>query len=219
MELAKLTFRELDERLDALPQHPCVSTQVSKRTQWAYVIGLSAWAGGILAAKLFPTNALYTVAIALTMLITEIVVLGVAIIPKRPWKMPGFQSERREYAEQLDHEMPGHLPLVEWLSRFPREQLETLADYATLRHERMKDKLPLPTGSIEKLGALPVLIALFIQLKDLRWPPQASLPEVILCFALATCYWMSLLQLNLRFRVQLHEALLSSALAVAEPRL
>jgi hypothetical protein len=76
----------------------------------------------------------------------------------------------------------------------------------------MKEKLPMLTGSIEKLGALPVVIALCLQFKDTSWPPHPSWVEIFLIFVLAFGYWLSVTQISVRLRLQLYETLLGKAL-------
>ena len=68
------------------------------------------------------------------------------------------------------------------------------------------------TGSIEKLGALPVVIALYLQFKDMHWPPHPSWVEIFLIFVLAFGYWLSMTQISVRLRLQLYETLLGKAL-------
>lgn len=68
------------------------------------------------------------------------------------------------------------------------------------------------TGSIEKLGALPVVIALYLQFKDRHWPPHPGGVEIFLIFVLAFGYWLSLTQISTRLRLQLYETLLRKAL-------
>jgi hypothetical protein len=69
------------------------------------------------------------------------------------------------------------------------------------------------TGSIEKLGALPLFIALYIQFKDLHWPPHPSWGEILLMFVLVFVYCACWLQINVRLRLQLYDILLKKALA------
>ncbi|WP_143109347.1 hypothetical protein [Dyella sp. OK004] len=218
MEQTELTFKTLNDRIDALPERPGASLQLSRKTKLAYAIGLVAMALGLLATKLLPSNQLYTVVIAFVMLVIELISFAIAIIPQLPLRMPGFQRERREYAEELDFDMPHHLGLVQWLSNFSPEELQRLADYANYRHERMKEKLPLLTGSLEKLGILPVVIALYIQFKGMHWPPQPSWPEIVFSGVLIFCYWACMLQVSVRLRVQLFEILLKKAATKAELR-
>jgi hypothetical protein len=86
-----------------------------------------------------------------------------------------------------------------------------MAHYASQRHESLKDKHPLISGGMEKLGALPVAAVLFLQFKDLHWPPQPTWPEFILGMAIVGLYWGSLLLVSVRFRAQLFALLLSQA--------
>ena len=211
METAKLTFKELNERIDALPDHPGVSLAPNKRTLWGYLIGFGAGFLAMISAKLLP-NSLPMLIFISALVVVEIVALVIATISNRPWKINGIGAERREYAEQLDFDMPYHVELVARLREFPNAQLNAMADYAAHRHERLKEKLPLMTGSLEKLGMLPVVVALYLQFKDMHWPPQPTWMEIILGFMLVYGYWTSLLLVGLRFRMQLYEILLRQAL-------
>lgn len=74
------------------------------------------------------------------------------------------------------------------------------------------EKLPMLTGNIEKLGALPVVIALCLQFKDTHWPPHPSWLQIGLISALVFGYWLSVLQIGIRLRLQLYEMSLSKAL-------
>jgi len=211
METAKLTFTELNQRIEALPDHPSLSIAPTKRQQWGYIIGFGAGFVGVIGIKLLP-NAFPTVVFGIVMVAIEIIALGIAAIPPRPWKLPGFVSERREFADQLDFDMHHYDELIGWLCKYPKEQLEAMAKYSTDRHEHLKDKHPLITGSLDKLGALPVVAALYLQFKDLHWPPHPTWPEFFLGVVLVGLYWGGLLLVSVRFRAQTFEILLKRAL-------
>jgi hypothetical protein len=83
--------------------------------------------------------------------------------------------------------------------------------------DRFRTKLPLLTGSLEKLGFLPLATALFLQFKDLNWPANASWPQIFLIGALMFVYWLSMLQAGVRLRLELYDMLLKSALPTDEP--
>jgi len=121
-------------------------------------------------------------------------------------------AERREFAETLDFDMPHHDGLIAWLCTFPRERLEAMSAFASHRTMRMQSKLPLLTGNLDKLGALPVFAAPIIQFKDMHWPPQPSWSEVTLFGALMFVYGLTLLQVGARLRVELYDVLLKKAL-------
>ncbi|MBB5358251.1 hypothetical protein HDE76_001457 [Rhodanobacter sp. ANJX3] len=212
MESPTLTFSALDAQIQALPESPSDNTIFPKKAKW----GLSAAAFGaligLLSVKLLPNHATTVVIayISLTVEMAGVLVAGISLIPT---KWPTFANERRDFAEQLDFDLPHHLALVEWLRAFPLDERETLSEFVSYRHERMKEKLPMLTGSIEKLGALPIVVALYLQFKDMQWPPHPGWIEIFLIFALIFGYWLSVRQINIRLRLQLYETLLSKAIA------
>lgn len=65
---------------------------------------------------------------------------------------------------------------------------------------------------MDKLGALPIAIALFLQFKSFRWPPDISWPEFFLGLVLAWMYWNCLLSIGLQFRAQAFQILLKRAM-------
>lgn len=211
MESAALTFAALNARIDALPDHESPAIAPTKREKWGFILGFGAGFIGLAAGKFFP-NSMITVYFTATMLLFEIAALAIALAPRRPWRIPGFASERRDFAAQLDFDQGHHEDLVRWLATFPRDRLQAMAEYAEHRHERLAGKYPLLAGGLEKLGALPVLVALYLQFKDLHWPPHPTWFELILGGALIFLYWSSLLLASLRFRVQLFGNLLRRAL-------
>lgn len=213
MESPKLTFAALNARIDALPEFPGDAAIFPKKAKW----GLAAAAAGalfaLLCVKLFPNNAIYTTSLGSLGVVVEFVGVVVAAASQIPKKWPTFANERRDFAERLDFDLPPHLELVDWLRSFPLDQRERLSDFVSYRHARMKERLPMLTGSIERLGALPIVIALYLQFKDMQWPPHPGWMEVFLIFALVLGYWLSVLQISVRLRLQLYETLLSKALA------
>jgi hypothetical protein len=212
MESPKLTFAALNSRIDALPEYPPNQTIFPKKAQWGFAMGAIGGLFALLCVKLLPGNAIYTAVLVAIGVAVETAGVILAAISKIPKKWPTFANERRDFAEELDFDLPHHLALVEWLRTFPLDQRETLGEFVSYRHERMKEKLPMLTGSIEKLGALPIVIALYLQFKDMHWPPHPSWLEIFLIFVLAFGYWLSVTQISVRLRLQLYETLLRKAL-------
>jgi hypothetical protein len=213
MESPRLTFAALDARIEALPESPKDKAIFPKKAKWGFAAAAVGALFGLLCVKLLPGNAIYTAVLAYIGLAIEIIGAVVAAISQIPKRWPTFANERRDSAEELDFDMPYHLALVEWLRSFPLDQRQTLSEFVSYRHERMKEKLPMLTGGIEKLGALPIVIALYLQFKDMHWPPHPSWVEIVLIFVLVLGYWLSVLQISVRLRLQLYEMLLRKALA------
>jgi hypothetical protein len=212
MESPKLTFAALDAKIEELPAFPLDTAAFPKKAKWGLFAAAAGALFGLLSVKLLPGNAIYTLVLAYTGLAVEIAGAVIAAISQIPKRWPTFANERRDFAEQLDFDLPHHLALVEWLRTFPFDQRETLSKFISYRHERMKERLPLLTGSIEKLGILPIVIALYLQFKDMHWPPHPSWVEIFLIFVLVFGYWLSLTQINVRLRLQLYETLIGKAL-------
>ena len=212
MVQAPLTFTALNVQIDAMPVHPSYDTTLSKQARWGSAMAGAGLALSLLCVKLLPEHQRYTVVFVGLFVALEIIGIVMAVLSGLPRRWPSIANERRQFAELLDYDLPYQLQLIEWLQGFPRARLETLSEYAEQRHQRMQEKLPLFTGSIEKLGLLPVAIALYVQFKDLRWPPQPSWPEILLIFILVFAYAASLLLVSIRLRLQLYGVLLKKAL-------
>jgi len=212
MEPMKLTFEALDAKIEASPQSTSAKAVFPKKAKWGYSAAAVGALFGFLCVELLPSKAIYTLVLASIGLVVEIAGVVVAGISQMPKTWPTFASERRDFARQLDFDLPHHLALVEWLRTFPLDQREALSEFVSYRHERMQEKLPMLTGSIEKIGALPIVIALYLQFKDMQWPPHPSRVEVLLIFALVFGYWLSVMQISVRLRLQLYDKLLSKSL-------
>lgn len=124
-----------------------------------------------------------------------------------------FSHQRREFAEMLDFDMPHHENLIAWLRSFSRERLQAMSDFSAFRVERYRSKMPILTGGMEKLGALSILVALVIQFKDMQWPPHPTLWQIVLFALLPFFYWLCMLTVTQRLRLELYDMLLKKALA------
>lgn len=214
MESPTLTFAALDARIEALPEFPPDKALFPRRAQWGYAAAAAGALFALLCIKLLPAGTIYTAVLVYIGVAVEAagaVIVGIPLIPK---KWPTFARERRDFSEQLDFDLPHHLALVEWLRTFPRDQRETLSEFISYRHERMKERLPMLTGNLERLGALPIVIALYLQFRNLHWPPHPSWMEIFLIVVLVLAYLLSVTQVSVRLRLQLYETLLRKALQI-----
>lgn len=214
MDKADLTFAALNERIDALPEHESLVVAPTRRQRLGYIIGFGAAFLCVLTVKVLPASQTLEY-FSFAMLAIEIVALVMAV-PRRPWVLPSFAAWRREFADRMDFDLREHEKLIAWLRGFPKDRLDAMARFATHRNEQLKERYPLLSGSIEKLGALPVVAALYLQFKELSWPPQMTWIEFILGTALVVLYWASLAVASARRRAQLFEMLLKRAIATED---
>lgn len=210
MDPQSLTFSSLDARIEALPEHPSYSLFSGGRVGCACGLAMAAGVSALLLIKVFPASQLAAVA-AVALMVVEIGAFAVALTATLPTLRPA--RERREFAEVLDHDLPHYQTLVAWIGEHSSEQRQAMAAFASHCLERFRSKLPLLTGSMESLGVLPLLGALYLQFKDMHWPPHPSWSEIFLISGLMLFYWLSLLQIGVRWRLELYDALLKKSLA------
>ncbi|WP_343818600.1 hypothetical protein ISN75_15050 [Dyella marensis] len=213
---AELTFKALNERIDQLPEHPSVAVGFSTKEKYGYATALLAIACYFLSIKALPDGRWYTLAIAASFVVVEVVAVAFAIASSWPLHLPSFKEERTEYAEQLDYDFGHYRDLIAWIVQFPRDEIAELADYAEMRQERFREKQPLLVGGVEKLGILPILIAIAAQFKGVHWPPDISWPEIVIYLVLAWFYWLCLINIGTRHRGRSLEIALKRALAVKD---
>ncbi|NII72997.1 hypothetical protein FHW84_001566 [Dyella sp. SG562] len=212
---AELTFKALNERIDAIPEHPSVAMGFSTKEKYGYAASLLAFALSLLFAKVLP-DSLYTLILACFLLFVELIAIAVVLVPKWPPRFPGLRSERIEYAEQLDGDFQHYEVLTAWVAQFPRDQIADMADYAEMRQERFREKQPLLVGGVEKLGALPVIIAIAAQFRAMHWPPEISWQETVAYLVIAWLYWLCLISIGTRHRGRFLEIALKRALAIKD---
>nr|WP_231892740.1 hypothetical protein [Xanthomonas fragariae] len=173
--------------------------------RWSLAIGLIGAGVGILSGTLLDGKT--GVYLAVFGLVTELTgfLVSAALTVKREW--PGFCRPYVEHAEQMEQEFHQYQSIVAALRRFPLEQRRRREAFMRDRRTNMHDRLGLFTGGMEKLGFMPVLLALYLQLKDWRlgdWTvlSKITLMQGVLAFTLLFAFAMSLHLIRLRMRLQ-----------------
>ncbi|PPU76050.1 hypothetical protein XcuCFBP2542_11675 [Xanthomonas cucurbitae] len=195
-------------------------TQVTEQSRagpverWSLAIGLIGAGVGILAGVLLDGKA--GSYLAVFGLVTELTgfLISAALTVKREWR--GFRRPYADHAEQMEREFHQYQSIVAALRRFPLEQRRRREAFMRDRRSNMHDRLGLFTGGMEKLGFMPVLLALYLQLKDWRWGGWTVLSKItliqgVLAFSLLFAFATSWHLIRLRMRVQSYEQLLVEA--------
>lgn len=127
-----------------------------------------------------------------------------------------FRHFRRGFIEQFDHDVAQFRNLVAWLASYPRDVIETQARYATMGYERLGNRLVMMLGGIERLGLLPLLLSLFVVLRNWR-DLLASPPWLAFLAIMAAVLWgIGWTAAVFRRRLQLYVFLLDEALVEKE---
>lgn len=182
--------------------------------RWSFAIGIfGAGIGMLLGTAVQGTAGLYFAMAGLAIELTGFFVsLGLQI--KHEWA--SLRHAYTHHAEQMEQEFGQYHAIVAVLRRFPLEQRLQREAFMRNRRSNMHERLGLFTGGMEKLGVMPVLLALYLQLKDWHWGDWSVLGNInmvqgALAFLLLFAYALSWHLISLRVRVQSYEQLLAEA--------
>ena len=211
-----ISFEALDHRLEAIPDGPAT---VLNMPRWLKPFMLIGWIGallGVLPSALihFMTPANWMVWMASGGLWIELAgflpgfVWGAAVLGITFWHW------RPEQARQLDHDLVRFRELREWLSQFSAESRMEALRFTRQNRGRLGAKLGLVAGSVEKLGMLPVAVAVAFQLKaSFVELGDTPLWQVLIAIFLLLIYAIGVMVSLMRLRLELYEMVLADSLA------
>jgi len=102
--------------------------------------------------------------------------------------------------------------LIEWLRGYPSTTLRDGLGYVRRRSETMRRKLGLLSGGVERLGILPLVVALFLQVRSFTWSGSVNYLELIAAAFLVILYGASWWSVLTGLRLDLYQSVLSDAL-------
>lgn len=220
-EQPPLSFALLDRQIQALPEGPIASLRSPRWTRQWTVVGVAGMILGLLPALFVQWMEPRVWMLTVSRLGLALMIVGLA---------PGFfrdlwviahelRHHRRGFVTQFDHDVAQFRALAAWLSVYPLDSLQTLARYARMGHERLESRLQLMLGGIERLGLLPLLLSLFVVLRN--WRDLLALPAWLALLAImAAILWIiGWMGAEFRRRLQLYGFLLEEALQVKRGRL
>jgi hypothetical protein len=220
MDIESLSFAAIERRIQAMPDGP---SAVLKTPRWLMPLNVLGTAGIIIGT--LPAVLIHFFTPASWMVVMAKIGLGMAIVGYVPpfarsvWVLGReFWNWQPKLAEQSDHDLAQFRERRTWLRKFPRAELEEHHRFARLSHERMTAKLGLLQGGFDKLGVLPAMAALLFLLANVGDLSIESLLDVPpwqtgLALVFAITYFIAMLALRMRLRLQLYEAVLSDALS------
>jgi len=182
--------------------------------RWSLIIGVAGAGLGMLLGSVLSGQA--GVIAALSGLAVEVLGLGTStcLQIRRDWRQ--FWDARREHAREIEEGYTRYQQLVQQVRAFPLEQRRRRLRYIRDRRTTMHERLGLFTGGMERLGVLPLLVALYLQFKDWRWGNWNAFANITLvqgafAFWILVAYALSWYLVHLRARVQAYELLLAEA--------
>lgn len=210
----KLTFTCLHAQIEALPEGP---VSVLKSPGWIRpwtILGVVGMLLGLLPSLLVQwlEPAWWMVTVGRLGLLVAIVGFAPGFI-RDVWVLGReFRHQRRGFVEQFDHDAAHIHTLAVRLSAYPRDVLERQRRFAAMGHARMESRLMMLLGGIERLGLLPLLLSLFVLLRN--WQDLLALPFWLTALAvMAAILWViGWWAAEFRRRLQLYEFVLDEAL-------
>jgi len=182
--------------------------------RWSLIVGIAGAGLAMLLGSVLSGQA--GVVVTQLGLAVELLGLGTSLCLqiRREWRQ--FREARHEHAREIEDGYTQYQQLVQQVRAFPLEQRRRRLRYIRDRRTTMHERLGLFTGGMERLGILPLLVALYLQFKDWRWGnwntfASVTLVQGLLAFAIFLAYALSWHLINLRARVQAYELLLAEA--------
>lgn len=189
-------------------------TKAGRVERWSFAIGLLGAAVGLLAGNLM--GGTWGAWLASTGLVVELAGLGTSLVLQVKRELPQFSKPHTNFAKELERDFHRYQAIVQSLRTFPPALREQRQRYITDRRSTMHERLGLFTGGMERLGIMPVMLALYLQFKDWHWGNWSALADVtlvqgLLIWALLISYALSWHLIRLRNRVTAYERLLVEA--------
>ncbi|MGX9721193.1 hypothetical protein [Stenotrophomonas acidaminiphila] len=211
--LHELSFPALNAALDDYLARTD-GTKAGPWERWSLIVGIAGAGVGMLLGSVLPGKT--GVVVALSGLAVEILGLGTSMCLqiRRDWRQ--FWDARREHARHIEEGYTWYQQLVQQVRAFPLEQRRLRLRYIRDRRATMHERLGLFTGGMERLGVLPLLVALYLQFKDWQWGnwnafANITLVQGALALWILVAYALSWYMIHLRIRVQAYELLLAEA--------
>lgn len=214
-----LSFTELDRRLRDMPDGPAAILDTPKLYRIANLIG------GVSAFLTFVPFALIQFMPPERWMVSwaqiSFSVFLLALLPGivRSYSVLGWTlwTWRADQVSQLDHDLPQFRTILAWLSAQPQHTLTEHHRVARLTLAQISVRIGLFTGGLERLGVLPVLVSVWLFLRN--WKDLLDMPawQLLLGAGLMLFYVVMTVGNLKRIRLQLYESLLSEALAMKSP--
>jgi len=182
--------------------------------RWSLPVGLAGAGIGVLFGHTLSGNAAGWGALA--GLVVEVAGLGAWSFLRLKGAWRTFVHAKSTHAEELEREYLLYRQLVQHVRLFSLAERQRRLRYIRDRRATMQERLGLFTGSMEKLGVLPILIALYLQFRYWQWDGwrplfNVTLAQGLLAALMLTAYFLSWFLIRLRLRVHAYELLLEEA--------
>jgi hypothetical protein len=218
-EVRLFSFRWLEEKIENIQRNTdgSVTTRFERYVLVAAVVigAVTVLAGLLLRNDVGPW--IFRVGIALDWVCVALIYLSNG---SRAWR--SLKRQHRDFAKDLDDAYPNYRGLIDALREFSATDIGNHLRYLRDRKEAFLYRYGLIIGSAEKLGFLPVIAVLYLQLKDWSFNEWAHplrhvrLIGGLLLWMLLLTYLLALWGARTRDRLGLYVMLLAEAAVIDE---
>lgn len=216
MDRAPLKFALLDAEIEAMPEGPVATLNTPQWIRPWTLIGVVGAVLGLLPSLLIQwfSPAQWMVWMSKAGLIVMVIGFAPGFLRNVFVLWREFRTHRQGLIAQVDHDVGEFRALAKRLSAYPKAELEAQARAARMAYERLGARLIMLIGGVERLGLLPLLLSLFVVLRN--WRDLLALPSWISFFAvMAAILWViGWAGAEFRRRLQFYGYLLDEALIV-----
>lgn len=213
-----LTFEWLYRKVQGYSAHSIYATR-SRLETWSFRIGLGAGVSGILlgqlpASAVRPSTLLWWVVACLCVEVAGIL-LGVVLMLRRELRQ--YTRPRLSHVQEMDADFLYWRSIIGRLRMFPRIDREERLRFVGRLRAGMIDRMGLMYGSLQHLGPFPLLVALYLQFRNVGRGGLVSVldisaVEALLIFALLLLYLGGWVLVGLRVRLDIYIGLLEASL-------
>ncbi|HZH44907.1 MAG TPA: hypothetical protein VEY50_12570 [Lysobacter sp.] len=211
---AQFSYAELERRIRAMPEGPAAEYAPSALVTPFAMVGAAGLLLGLLPSLLieFIAPREWMVWVPRAGGVLALVGFGPGMVRGLRLIVRGLRRWRPEMIEQLDYDFAQFRALIGELAELPERELRERHAFLQTAQQRLTAKQGFLVGSVEKIGILPVLLSVFLYLRntdDLTAMPfwQAALASgLLILWLLATTVSL------MRLRMQLFELVLDEAI-------
>jgi hypothetical protein len=208
-EARKLSLSELNGQIRQ--HYPIRPLEADSPTQTrAIVVVFLAVATSLVSALFLPAD--WAKLAVLVSLAAEILAVIVFVLS-------GLHSLNREkmketFASELDADYRAQAIVTSWIRTHDPADISDKLRFVQTRMATLARRSGVIVGGVEKLGALPMAVALFLQFRDVQlgWPLSITWSAWVLGLIVASLYVVGLFAQSLKLRLHLYETLLQEAL-------
>jgi len=207
---SSLSFFELNRRLDEMPEFESSSSGADRKALFGFALLLAAYGASFPITHFLLDKPIQLVALK-SVVAVEIVGLCIAAWNSRR-EVLGLPKPVQNFSRQLDHDFPHHFGVLDWLKSQPIDLLERHASMSSFRRERLTQKLPLVAGSIPTLGLVPVVVAIYFQVREYAAGRHLGWVDFVAGFLVAVLYVVTWGAALMKSRMEAMDMYLQTAL-------